>query len=82
MVLMDQIKAIEVKFSNLSKKIDEEDKIALVFEKAPSNYAGILATPEKEKGNNLTLDDLEKQCNSSFVSDMERQQNNKDQGMR
>eukprot|EP00957_Ditylum_brightwellii_P122410 9333872-Ditylum_brightwellii.AAC.1 len=48
-VLMDQIKAIEVKFSNLNKKMDEEDKITLVFEKAPSNYAGILATTEKEK---------------------------------
>eukprot|EP00957_Ditylum_brightwellii_P179343 13662910-Ditylum_brightwellii.AAC.1 len=39
--------------------MDEEDKIALVLEKAPTEYAGILASTEKEKGNGLTMDDLE-----------------------
>eukprot|EP00957_Ditylum_brightwellii_P016180 1217488-Ditylum_brightwellii.AAC.2 len=39
--------------------MDEEDKIAFVLEKALTEYAGILASTEKEKGNQLTMADLE-----------------------
>eukprot|EP00957_Ditylum_brightwellii_P033449 2534712-Ditylum_brightwellii.AAC.1 len=40
--------------------MDEEDKIALVLEKAPKDYSGILAAEEREKGDALTAEDLEK----------------------
>eukprot|EP00957_Ditylum_brightwellii_P169633 12911822-Ditylum_brightwellii.AAC.1 len=46
--------------------MDEKDKIALVFEKAPIEYASILATTEKEKGANLKMDDLEKAMQFQF----------------
>eukprot|EP00957_Ditylum_brightwellii_P020885 1575153-Ditylum_brightwellii.AAC.1 len=39
--------------------MDKEDKISLLLEKAPIECAGILASTEKEKGNNLTMDNLE-----------------------
>eukprot|EP00957_Ditylum_brightwellii_P018821 1414606-Ditylum_brightwellii.AAC.1 len=47
--LIAQIKAIEMQFSGLKKKMDEEDKIALVFEKAPKEYSTIHAITEAEK---------------------------------
>ena len=37
--LFEQIKAIDNQFSGLAKPMDEEDKIALVLEKAPKEYA-------------------------------------------
>ena len=58
--LIAQIKAIENQYSGLTKKMDEEDKIALVLEKAPKEYASILAITEEDKGSNLTMKDLEK----------------------
>eukprot|EP00957_Ditylum_brightwellii_P038964 2944928-Ditylum_brightwellii.AAC.1 len=39
--------------------MDKEDKIALVLEKAPTEYAGILASTEKKKVGALTMDDVE-----------------------
>eukprot|EP00957_Ditylum_brightwellii_P145966 11115609-Ditylum_brightwellii.AAC.1 len=56
--MFKQIKSIENQYSEMVKKIVEEDKIALVLEKAPLNYAGILATTEKEKANELTMENL------------------------
>ena len=50
--------AIENQFSGHAKKLDEEDKIALVLEKAPKDYAGILAVTEQKKGDVLTMKDL------------------------
>ena len=41
--LIEQIMAIENQFSGHAKKLDEEDKIALVLDKAPKDYRGILA---------------------------------------
>jgi hypothetical protein len=57
--LFDQIKSIENQYSEMIKKLDEEDKIAIVFEKAPAEYSGILAATEKEKGQALKMEDLE-----------------------
>eukprot|EP00957_Ditylum_brightwellii_P044260 3357739-Ditylum_brightwellii.AAC.1 len=48
-MLIAQIKAIENQFSGPTKKMDEEDKIALVLEKAPREYSSILAITEEEK---------------------------------
>eukprot|EP00957_Ditylum_brightwellii_P178933 13630372-Ditylum_brightwellii.AAC.1 len=37
--IIDQIKTTKNQFSGLNKKMDKEDKIALVLEKAPKDYA-------------------------------------------
>ena len=37
----------------------EDDKIAAVLSKAPKGYSVILSNTTREKGNSLTLDDLE-----------------------
>eukprot|EP00957_Ditylum_brightwellii_P194276 14795901-Ditylum_brightwellii.AAC.1 len=55
---IDQIKTIKNQFSGLNKKMGKEDKITLVLEKAPKDYAGILAITEQEKGASLTMKDL------------------------
>eukprot|EP00957_Ditylum_brightwellii_P132982 10139744-Ditylum_brightwellii.AAC.1 len=39
--------------------MDEEDKIVVVLEKAPVEYAEILATTESKEGSGLTLKHLE-----------------------
>ena len=47
--LIKQIKAIENQFMGVSKAMDEEDKIEIVLEKAPKDYAHILASTEKRR---------------------------------
>eukprot|EP00957_Ditylum_brightwellii_P138747 10576377-Ditylum_brightwellii.AAC.1 len=64
--LINQIKTIENQFSGLNKKMDEEDKIALMLEKAPKEYAGILAITEQDNGSNLTIKDLEDAMKTQF----------------
>eukprot|EP00957_Ditylum_brightwellii_P094790 7218090-Ditylum_brightwellii.AAC.1 len=46
--------------------MDKEDKIALVLEKAPKEYADILAITEQDKGSNLTMKDLEDAMKTQF----------------
>eukprot|EP00957_Ditylum_brightwellii_P156669 11924607-Ditylum_brightwellii.AAC.1 len=55
-----------MQFSGLKKKMDEEDKIALVFEKAPKEYSTILAITEAEKGRALTMKDLHKAIDTHY----------------
>ncbi len=64
--LITQIKAIDMQFSGLSKQVDEEDKIALVFEKAPKEYSTILAITEAEKGSRLTMKDLHRAMDTHY----------------
>ena len=42
-----------------SKKIDEEDQIAIVLDAAPEAYQAILTSEQRFKGTNLTMDDLQ-----------------------
>ena len=44
--LIEQIMMIENQFSGHAKKLDEEDKIAMVLEKAPKDYASVLTVME------------------------------------
>eukprot|EP00957_Ditylum_brightwellii_P130412 9948590-Ditylum_brightwellii.AAC.1 len=64
--LIAQIKTIKNQFSGLNKKMDKEDKIALVLEKAPKEYAGILAITEQDKGSNLKMKDLKDAMKTQF----------------
>ena len=64
--LIEQIMAIENQFRGLEKKLDEEDKITLVLEKAPKYYSGILAVTEQKKGDALTMKDLEEAMSTQF----------------
>eukprot|EP00957_Ditylum_brightwellii_P134809 10278446-Ditylum_brightwellii.AAC.1 len=64
--LINQIKIIENQFSGLNKKMDKKDKIALVLEKAPKGYVGILAITEQEKGSSLTMKNLENAMKTQF----------------
>ena len=57
--LFEGIKAIGKQYSKLSHNLTEDDKIAAVLERAPAKYLVILANTAREKGNGLTLDDLE-----------------------
>eukprot|EP00957_Ditylum_brightwellii_P018093 1363178-Ditylum_brightwellii.AAC.1 len=56
------------KFSGLNKKIDKEDKIVLVLEKVPKDYAGFLAITEQEKGSRPTMKDLENAMKTNFCT--------------
>ena len=57
--LFEEIKAIDNQYKMLAHDLTEDDKIAAVLEKAPNEYAVILANTAREKGSALTLDDLE-----------------------
>ena len=65
-VLFEQIKAIENQYSGLTKTMDEEDKIVVVLEKAPVEYAEIFATTENKEGSGLTLKHLEDAMKSQY----------------
>ena len=56
--LIEQIMAIENQFRGHAKNLDEEDKIALVLEKSPKDYVGIMEIPDQKKGDALTMKDL------------------------
>ena len=57
--LFEQIKSVENQFSDLPQKLTENDKIAVVLEKAAEEYGVILSNTAREKGNHLAMDDLE-----------------------
>ena len=48
-LLFEQIKALENQYSGLKKKMSKEDKIVVVLEKAPVEYAKIIATTKLKR---------------------------------
>jgi hypothetical protein len=58
--LFEGIKAVDNQFNDLKHKLTEDDKIAVVLEKASADYLIILANTARYKGAGLVLDDLEK----------------------
>jgi hypothetical protein len=58
-VLFNQITSIKQMYNSSTKKIDEEDLIAVVLTKAPIEYQSLLTAEQRFKGNDLKLDDLE-----------------------
>ena len=59
-ILFEKIATIENEYSDTKSALQEEDKLALVLEKAPDKYASTLAIIQESKGDQLTIDDLER----------------------
>jgi hypothetical protein len=57
--LFEQISAIQNRYNNASRKIDEEDLIAVILKAAPKDYQAVLTVEQRVKGDNLVLADLE-----------------------
>ena len=55
--LFEKMSSIRNKFSKM--KIDDEELIAIAISKAPKEYAGVITSEQRAKGNKLDLDDLE-----------------------
>ena len=58
--LFEQIAAIQNRYNTASKKIDEEDLIATVLEKAPKEYQALLTGEQLRLGDELTIEHLRK----------------------
>ena len=57
--LFEQISAIQNRYNNASRKIDEEDLIAVILKAAPKDYQAVLTVEQRVKGDKLVLADLE-----------------------
>jgi hypothetical protein len=57
--LFEQICSIENKYNTATKKIDEDDLIAVVLDAAPSEYQALLTSEQRRLGTSLKIDDLE-----------------------
>jgi hypothetical protein len=57
--LFNQISSLKQKYNTSTKKIDDEDLIAVVLSQAPPSYQALLTSEQRVKGNNLTVADLE-----------------------
>ena len=58
--LFEQLSAIENAYNTESRKIDEDDLVAVILDKAPKEYKSVITAEQQARGENLTLDDLEK----------------------
>jgi hypothetical protein len=66
-VMFDQLASIQSAYNDATRKIDPDDLIAVVLEKAPEHYKSILTAEQRSKGTSLTLHDL-----SSCMNDLYR----------
>jgi hypothetical protein len=65
-VLFNQLATIQSAYNNTTRKIDPDDLIAVVLEKAPEKYKSILTAEQRYKGTNLTLSDLHNCMNDLY----------------
>jgi hypothetical protein len=65
-ILFDQLASIQSAYNDATRKIDPDDLSAMVLEKAPDGYKSLLTVEQRNKGNNLTLDDLRSCMNDLF----------------
>ena len=56
--IFEQLSEIKNLYNTATKKIDEEDLIAVVLDAAPKDYQSVLTGKQRCMGNLLTLDDL------------------------
>jgi hypothetical protein len=56
--MFDQLASIQSAYNDAARKIDPDDLIAVVLEKAPAAYKSILTAEQRSKGTNLKLEDL------------------------
>ena len=64
--LFEKIASIKNAFQTNKQTVDEEDLLATVLKKASEEYASILATEERTKGANLTLENLEAAMDTEY----------------
>jgi hypothetical protein len=57
--LFEQLSEIENAYNNNGMHVDEADLMAIVFTEAPKNYQSVLSAVQLERGNKLSLGDLE-----------------------
>jgi hypothetical protein len=69
-MLFNQLASIQSAYNDATRKIDPDDLIAVVLEKAPEKYKSILTAEQRNKGTNLTLADL-----NSCMNDLYRTMN-------
>jgi hypothetical protein len=65
-VLFSQLATIQSTYNNTTRKIDPDDLIAVVLEKAPDKYKSILTAEQRHKGTLLTLTDLNNCMNDLY----------------
>jgi gag-polypeptide of LTR copia-type/Zinc knuckle len=65
-VLFDQLASIQSAYNDVTRKIDPDDLIAVVLEKAPEQYKSILTAEQRYKGSSLTLADLRSCMNDLY----------------
>jgi hypothetical protein len=71
-MLFNQIAAVENAYNSSGQNIDQEELIAVVFDRAPKDYKAVLTAEQRLKGNVLTLNDLEDAMNAYFRTFDER----------
>lgn len=64
--LFEQLATVENMYNSTSQKIDQDDLIAVVLEKAPKMYASVLTTEQRIQGANLKLSDFSKAMNEQW----------------
>jgi hypothetical protein len=64
--LFDQLASIQSAYNDAMRRIDPDDLIAVVLEKAPDEYKSILTAEQRIKGTNLTLEDLRSCMNDLY----------------
>jgi hypothetical protein len=57
--LFEQISSVENKYNTATKKIDQDDLIAVVLDAAPTEYRSLLTSEQQRLGSKMTIDDLE-----------------------
>jgi hypothetical protein len=75
--LFNQLASIQSAYNNAARKIDQDDLIAVVLEKAPEKYKSILTAEQRSKGANLTLTDLNS-CMHDLYRTLQSKKRNKE----
>ena len=65
-MLFNQLASIQSAYNDATRKIDPDDLIAVVLEKAPEKYKSILTAEQRSKGTALTLSDLNSCMNDLY----------------
>jgi hypothetical protein len=65
-ILFNQLATIQSAYNDATRKIDPDDLIAVVLEKAPEKYKSILTAKQRHVGTGLTLSDLNSCINAVF----------------
>jgi hypothetical protein len=75
--LFNQLVSIQSAYNNAARKIDQDDLVAVVLEKAPEKYKSILTAEQRRNGANLALTDLNS-CMHDLYRILRSEKKNKD----